>query len=351
MYTAIYLIGICFTPPQDELAARLRQRDQILNNVTAEYVHELYSSPRTAPPFDMSAWRRSPDPRTFRITMSQPNVMVQALDERPDLGYAAVEYRICGDHYLAQWAHPDSAGRQVIMYNPIHAHEGVFLWSAALEVFEFRIACQPRRYENLLSLLESGRLEVLGSNEDVISCRFVDELEDGATCERFWEVDATGFARQASATIVPVDPAQLPITSDWFVLATQDYCGVTVAADIAVIVDNPNVSEAPGRTVQRIMLTSIQGADSDALVRLCDMPKFRNANVTELQPDGTRTRRIYDADGNVIQTDRFGLYANNSPVDLNSRRALAWEWITLPAAAGFMLIGFVAWAVGRTTRP
>ena len=282
--------------------------------------------------------------------MSRPNVLVQSLDETPQLGYAAVDYSICDDQYLARWVRPDRDGRTVYMFSRDSAHEGVFLWSAALEVFELRLVAHPNQQASLLTLLENDRLEILGTDGDRIACRWEDTLEDGSICEQILQIDATGFAQQASATIYPADPSQSPITSDWLVLATQEYCGVTVATDIAVIVDNPNVAAAPGRTVQRLTLSSIRPAAGDVLAGMCVFPELRNANVTELHADGTRTRRIYDADGTEIGTERFGAYAAGHAPGVSGQRAVAWEWITLPGAAAFLMLGLVAVRAGYRAR-
>ncbi|MBL8878727.1 MAG: hypothetical protein JNG88_06360 [Phycisphaerales bacterium] len=348
MYAPIFLIGFVCLTPESELRVRLQQRYEALAAISASYEHSVYVSPRHSDALDVNSWRLAREPLHFRVTISRPNVLVQLLDELPDRGYTAVDYHLCNDRYQARWVQPDREGRQVLEISEYSSQQGLFLWSAVLEVFELRIPCHPQRFQSLLTLLEAGQLEVLGTDGERIACRSVDQLEDGSTCEQYWEVDQTGFARHASAAIYPADPSQAPITSNWLVLATQDFSGVEVPQDVAVIVDNPNVAAAPGRTVQRITLTSIELADGPQIARICEAPVLCNANVTEYQPDGTRVRRIYDADGLVIQTDQIGAFVAG-PQTLQQRK-LAWAWSALPAAAAFTLIGFVALKIGRATR-
>lgn len=339
---------VCFSPEM-ELRVRLEQRYTALSAISAVYQHSIYVSPRNAPPLDASSWNLVREPLSFHITISRPNVLVRLLDERPDLGFTAVDYHICDDRYMARWVQPDREGRQIIERSENSTQHGLFTWSLALEAFELRFSTRPERYESLLTLLDAGRLEVLGTDGERFACRFTDRLDDGAACEHFCEIDQFGLATQTTTLIYPADPALTPITMTCVVLASRDFCGVSVPDDIAMIVDNPNVASAPGRTVQRIALSSIELADGPEIAKICDEPILCNANVTEYQSDGTRVRRIYDTDGQVIQTDRIGAFAAGS--GRSDERKLAWTWLAFPTAAGFIMIGFVAWAVGRTTRP
>lgn len=192
MSASICIVSLCLISAEGELAARLQHRDEVLNRTTVEYLHSVYISPRTASPFDLTAWRETPGTRRFRITVSRPNVLLQSLDDLPQQGYAAVDYSICGDRYLARWTRPDREGRTVYMYSPDSTREGVFLWSAALEVFELRLAAFPDDHASLRTPLEEGRLEILGTDGGLVSCRWEGTLEDGSHCvqmvqlRRYW---------------------------------------------------------------------------------------------------------------------------------------------------------------------
>lgn len=117
-----------------------------------------------------------------------------------------------------------------------------------------------------------------------------------------------------------------------------------------MIVDNPNVSTSPERTVQRITLSSVLPATEDALADMCEFPEFRNANVTEFHANGMRMRRIYDANGTVIDTERLGVFAASSGDGASPGRSLAWKWIATPGAAAFLVIGLVAARAGHRDR-
>ena len=328
LFFLVLTSGIAPEQMREIVAERLGRLDKLVVEMTTQ----VYTCPVEASPFDRSQWRPYGGVEfPHRITIVRPNMLDEELTDLPETGYVPVDSSVFDGGFVRRHVRPDRFGRTHYSVAQGAVQLGRFKPIPLLQVLDIHIQDSDIPQLNLLRLFDEHEVTLVEGVGDVSKYR---ATVPGVGCVFQYEFDLNGVGTPLRFKTVTEFEREglLPAAWEMFILDTMDVNGAEFPKETVVTIHNPNVGDSY-YGLHHFEVASVLVDESLTAQDVRIEPDLCNAVVRTIAADGIDVRRIYDTNGEVLDTQE--LLAMQSLVDGRyvSRQSLRWRRL-VPAGAG-----------------